>query len=117
MSAAALQKAFMPILRTAGMWLIRRLVKWGLPRLMMFIECRIDTFQDRLKTARTKRRRAWLRWRISWRRKVLRWLESHKKQLTARAIKLLDRGVGTIAQRIPWDAVGERYVTWVRKHA
>jgi hypothetical protein len=93
------------------------LVKWGLPRLVAFIECRIDGFKGRLKHARTKRREAWLRWRISWRRKVLRWFGEHEARLTAKAIEALDRGVDAAANRIPWDTVGERYRTWTRKRA
>ena len=117
MSSTGLAAAFLPVLTNAGRWLIRRMVQWGLPRLIVFTECRIDTFRDRLKRAKTARRKAWLRWRISWRCKVLRWLEKHKAQLTAKAIKVLDRGIDAAAKRIPWDAVGERYTDWVRKHA
>ncbi len=116
MSVTALQAAFLPLLRRAGRWLIKRLVRWGLPKLIHFIECRIDTFQDRLGRARTKRRKAWLRWRISWRRKVLRWLREHQRQLTVKAIRALDRGVDAAARRIPWDAVGERFPAWARRH-
>ena len=117
MSEAALLRAFIPILRAAGRWLIRRLVEWGLPRLVVFIECRIDGFKGRLKRAKTKRRKAWLRWRISWRRRVLRWLGEQKAKLTAKAIAALDRGVDATAERIPWDTVGERYRSWLRKRA
>ena len=104
-------------MRKAGRWLIRRLVKWGLPRLISFMRCRIDTFMDRYDKARTKRRKAWLGWRIKWRRRVIRWLVSHKAKLKRKVIRALDSAYDEGLERIPWDAVGERYGTWIRKHA
>jgi len=116
MTTAALQSIFLPILRKAGRWLIWRLVRWGTVKVITFIGCRIDVFRDRLKRAKTKRRKAWLRWRISWRRKILRWLLEHRSVLTSKAVKALDRGIDETNEWIPWDAVGERYRTWNRKY-
>jgi hypothetical protein len=117
MSYAALYTAFLPVLRRAGRWLIRRLVQWGLPRVITFMECRIDTFKDRRDRARTNRRKKWLTWRIAWRQRVIIWLKRHQAKLTTRIIKSFNRAYDAGLEAIPWDAVGERYATWVRRYA
>lgn len=117
MSNLALYKAFLPILRAAGRWLIRRLVRWGLPRVIMFLECRIDTISDRRKRARSKRRKRWLLWRMTWRHKLIMWLQKHSLMLTKRVIGGLENAYDKGIERIPWDKVGERFRTWDRKHA
>lgn len=76
---------------------------------------RMDTFSDRLRRAKRKRRRSWLTWRISWRQRLLHWLITHKAKLTKKAIIALDKAYDKGSEHIPWDKVGERYDSWVRK--
>ncbi len=116
MNVAALYPLFLPQLRKAGRWLIRRLVRWGLPRLMVFLQCRIDMFADRRKDTRSKRRKKWLLWRMTWRRRLLNWLDTNKARLTKRAILKLSEAYNSGVERIPWDAANERYGTWSRNH-
>jgi hypothetical protein len=117
MTATALYSAFLPILRLAGRWLIRRAVKWGIPKLITFIECRIDVIETKLSRARTHRRKRWLRWRIEWRRTVLVWLKRYRAKLQARMVRTLNKYYDKGLERLPWDAVGERYSDWRKKHA
>lgn len=118
MNAATLYPLFLPTLRRAGRWLIRRLVKWGLPRVIDFLEMRIDTFIDRRKRAHSHRRRNYLTFRITWRRTVLRWLKRYKTKLTAKLIKGLNKLYDKGLERIPWDAANDSsYGSWVRKYA
>lgn len=101
----------------AGRWLIRRLVKWGIRKLIGFVEARIDTFEYRLGRARSKRRKRWLRWKIAWRVKLLVWLKKRRCRLTKRASRTLEKQWDKLGERVPWDVLGERYATWVRRYA
>lgn len=101
----------------AGRWLIRRLVKWGIRKLIGFVEARIDTFVWRLKKARSKRRKRWLRWRIRWRVKLLAWLCKRRARLTRAASRRLEKQWDKLGKRVPWDVLGERYETWKRRYA
>ncbi len=101
----------------AGRWLIRRLVKWGIRKLIGFVEARIDTFYRRLGKARSKRRKRWLKWRITWRLWILCWLKNHRARLTRAASRRLEKQWDKLGERVPWDVLGERYETWKRRYA
>lgn len=127
MTTAAIYAALLPQVNTAGQWLIRRLVRWGVPRVIAFLEMRIDTLADRRarlskrkagkKTRGRKARLAWLAWRVGWRRKLLGWLKSMKSKLTARLLKAAEKTYEKAWDRIPWNSVGERFETWTRRRA
>lgn len=97
----------------AGRWFVRRLIRWRYAKLVLFIECRIDTFTDRIGRARSKARKRWLRWRIRWRRRLLAFLKRNRRKLTDHAVKATDKAI----RKLPWDVAGERFETWKRKHA
>ena len=105
------------VVAKAGRWLIRRLVKWGIRKLIGFVEARIDTFRRRLGRARSKRRKRWFRWRISWRVKLLVWLKKRRARWTCAASKRLEKQWDKLGERVPWDVLGERYETWKRRYA
>lgn len=114
MTSTALYTAFLPILRMAGRWLIRRLVSFGVPKVIAFLEMRIATFVRRQKNARTRRRKQWLGFRIKWRHKVLVWLDHSKSVLKTHMVNNLEKLYDNGLERIPWDTRGERYSSWLK---
>jgi hypothetical protein len=126
-SAAAVIGMLGPWLNTAGRWLIRRLVQWGVPRLIAFIECRVDVLADRRKhlakrkagkgTAARKLRLRWLAYRVRWRVRLVEWLKKNHAKLGAKIVKAANDMFYEQTQRIPWDAAAERFAGWRRRHA
>ena len=100
--------ALVAMVRSAGRWLIKRLVRHGHTKVLAFIELRIETFRDRLERARKKHRKRRLRRRIAWRVRLLSWLRVHEKTHTKTVLKLVDRQVDELGRKVPWDHAAER---------
>lgn len=121
----AIARLLLPILRLAGRWLIRRVIRHGAKRILARIEARIEEFHDRILDLRDDRRRAktkawtrrcdrrirWLQFRIRWRTRVVQFIARHQGKLTTESLRLADQQYDRLSERIPerpprdaWDA-------------
>jgi hypothetical protein len=70
-----LAKGLIDIAIRIGKWLVRRLAKWLKVHVVGYMRGKIEDFRRRLARAKTDRRRAWLKGRISRWTKAANWLD------------------------------------------
>ena len=122
----AIARLILPILRWCGRWLIRRSIKRGVPAILRRIAGRIDEFRDRFEELREKARHAktalmrrrcgrrmkWLQFRISWRERLVRFLEKYRARLTRAALEGADRAIDRLDERLPDWAPRDSWDQW-----
>lgn len=97
------------IARRIGRWIVQRLAKTAITKLIGYMEGKIEDFGRRLSKARTDNRKSWLRGRIKRWQAAVAWLTSHSSSIALCTAKQLSEIDSTIkAKGIPVVAECER---------
>ena len=101
MSASGIARALWPALRRIlirlGRWVLDDLAEDGVVFVARYLLKRVQVFARRLKRARTKLRRRWLRGRIGRWRHASAWLTANASNLKGKALD----AYAELAERIP----------------
>lgn len=104
--ASQLWPALRRLILHLGRWVLGSLRRNGAQNLASYMRIRAnDVFTARLKRARTKRRKKWLRGRIRRWLLVSTWLEKHSKKISNKVADALEAlGIADkIPMRSPWE--------------
>lgn len=96
-----------------GRWLLRVAVRHGRDGLAVYMECRVEVFDERLKRAKSKQRRRWLRGRIRRWSIVIAWL--HGREAENFTEKVIDLAHERAKREIPAIGPDESFGRWLRK--
>lgn len=106
-----IRRGLIRIATALGRWILRRVSRRGIERVLGYMDGKIEDFKRRLRRARADWRIRWLRGRIKRWQLAMRWLERRRRQITKTIVDAVDR---EMSKRLAMVAPGERFDQWCK---